>query len=186
MQRAGYWLREISTLKICLRRLQIHCNLYDGKGFVLCDARSTIRIAVKSPSRINTTELGLDPNIFNNPARFIATLQQGVSGKVLRRALDQFDEQSLFERAMSTDTSGLKEYCSDTSLDCQSSEILLDTIRVLDRICQVWESDELAKQWLHSSLPVLGGAKPIDLFDTYEGRRWVKNLVEKIEVGEFS
>jgi len=141
---------------------------------------------VKSPSRINTTELGLDPNIFNNPARFIATLQQGVSGKVLRRALDQFDEQSLFERAMSTDTSGLKEYCSDTSLDCQSSEILLDTIRVLDRICQVWESDELAKQWLHSSLPVLGGAKPIDLFDTYEGRRWVKNLVEKIEVGEFS
>lgn len=133
-----------------------------------------------------TTELGLDPSIYHNPAHFIATVREGISGQVLRRALDQLGSELIFAQAFRTDSAGLESYCTDTPLDRQRSEVLLDTIRILDRVRRTWESNELAQQWLHSNVPALGGAKPVEMFDTYEGRRWVTQVAEKVERGDFS
>jgi uncharacterized protein (DUF2384 family) len=35
-------------------------------------------------------------------------------------------------------------------------------------------------------VPALDGERPINLFDTFEGRRWVAQVLNKIEHGDFS
>jgi uncharacterized protein (DUF2384 family) len=59
-------------------------------------------------------------------------------------------------------------------------------MRTLDKIQRIWGSDEAAQSWLHSKVPALGGAEPAEMFDSYEGRRWVSQVVKKIEYGDFS
>jgi hypothetical protein len=152
----------------------------------LCDDHLRIRIAVESSLRTFTVELGLDPSIYHNPATFIATVRAGISGHVLKQALEHFDSKQIFARALSTNVAGLEAYCGETPLDRQRSEVVLDTMRTLDKIQRIWGSDEAAQSWLHSKVPALGGAKPAEMFDSYEGRRWVAQIVEKIEYGDFS
>ena len=41
------------------------------------------------------------------------------------------------------------------------------------------------QQWFDSASPALGGDRPIDLCDTFEGRRAVDGIVRKIQCGEF-
>ena len=42
-----------------------------------------------------------------------------------------------------------------------------------------------AREWLETALPALGGQRPIDLCDTFEGRRLVQDAIRRIEYGEF-
>ncbi|WP_416397366.1 antitoxin Xre/MbcA/ParS toxin-binding domain-containing protein [Allohahella sp. A8] len=51
---------------------------------------------------------------------------------------------------------------------------------------RVWGGLKSAKQWLSSPVPALDGERPIDLFDTFEGRRWVTTVLRHIETGDFS
>lgn len=62
----------------------------------------------------------------------------------------------------------------------------LDTASVLRQARDVWESQAAAEEWLHSSVPALGGKTPTELLDTVEGRRWVSEVLLKIESGNFS
>lgn len=142
---------------------------------------------MESPLYTISTELGLDPQVFMNPACFIAAVRVGISGRVFRRALDHLgDCELIFAQALHTNTADLESYCTDKPLDRQRSENLLDTIRVLDQVRRTWESDELAQHWLNSKVPALDGAKPAEMFDTYEGRQWVAQVAKKIELGDFS
>jgi putative toxin-antitoxin system antitoxin component (TIGR02293 family) len=72
------------------------------------------------------------------------------------------------------------------ALTKEASEEVLDAVRLLKQAVDVWESRDMAIEWLKSSVPALGGEKPINLFDTFEGRRWVAQVLNKIEHGEFS
>jgi len=141
---------------------------------------------VESSLHSLTIELGLDPSIYHNPATFIATVRAGISGHVLKHALDRFNNKQIFARALSTNVTGLEAYCGDTPLDRQRSEVVLDTMRALNQIQRTWGSDEAAQSWLNSKVPALGGAEPAKMFDSYEGRRWVVQIVKKIEHGDFS
>ncbi|MCP4066288.1 MAG: DUF2384 domain-containing protein [Gammaproteobacteria bacterium] len=132
------------------------------------------------------TKLGLHADIFQNPAIFITTVRSGISGDVLKNALEKLGHESVFSRALHTDPTGLYEYCSEAVLDSQKSEIILDTVRVLEKLIQTWESVKLANDWLESVVPALGDEKPADFFDSYEGRQWVLLIAKKIEGGEFS
>jgi uncharacterized protein (DUF2384 family) len=68
-------------------------------------------------------------------------------------------------------------------LDQRSSEIILDVVRLL-MLCEgVWESRELAMRWLNNTVPALGDVEPVTLLDTYEGRRWVSQVLAQIEQG---
>jgi uncharacterized protein (DUF2384 family) len=152
----------------------------------LCDDHLRIRIAVESSLRTFTVKLGLDPSIYHNPATFIATVRAGISGHVLKQALEYFDRKQIFARALSTNVAGLEAYCGEKPLDRQRSEVVLDTMRILDKVQRIWGSDEASQNWLHSKVPALGGAVPAEMFDSYEGRRWVAQVVKKIEYGDFS
>jgi len=139
-----------------------------------------------APMHAFAAELGLDPKVFENSACFITAVRTGVSGKVLQQALAQFENRQLFAGALNTDLEGLKEYGSATRLNAQQSESLLDSLRILGAVRAVWGSHELAEQWLDSPVQALGGEKPVDLFDSYEGRQWVAQVAKKIELGDFS
>jgi uncharacterized protein (DUF2384 family) len=139
-----------------------------------------------SSLRTFSVGLRLDPSIYHSPAISIATVRAGISGHVLKRALEHFDSKQIFARALSTNVAGLEAYCGEKPLDRQRSEVVLDTMRTLDKVQRIWGSDEAAQNWLHSKVPALGGAVPAEMFDSYEGRRWVAQVVKKIEYGDFS
>ncbi len=132
------------------------------------------------------TVLGLPKDTFGDSVIFIKTVRSGISGTVLKKALEEIGNEYAFSRALHTDLAGLDYYCSEEVIDSQKSEIILDTVLVLNSVHRIWESTELANDWLVSKVPALGGEKPADLFDSWEGRRWVLSVAEKIERGEFS
>ena len=65
------------------------------------------------------------------------------------------------------------------------SEALLDTLRVFGHAERTFAGLVRAREWLETALPALGGQRPIDLCDTFEGRRLVQNAIRRIEYGEF-
>ena len=169
-----------------LERLKDSVTRYDRPTDPGWDNYFNPNEGVGSSLRTFTVELGLDPSIYHNPAIFIATVREGISGHVLKQALELFDSKQIFARALSTNVAGLEAYCGEKPLDRQGSEVVLDTMRTLDKVQRIWGSDETAQNWLHSKVPALGGAEPAEMFDSYEGRRWVSQVVKKIEYGDFS
>ena len=65
------------------------------------------------------------------------------------------------------------------------SEALLDTLRVFERAERAFAGFAGAREWLETALPALAGQRPIDLCDTFEGRRLVRDAIRRIERGEF-
>lgn len=65
------------------------------------------------------------------------------------------------------------------------SEEMLDTIRLYGQALGVFGGIEKAKEWVETPLPVFSGERPEALFDTFEGRNWVSQVLRKIEYGEF-
>ena len=61
----------------------------------------------------------------------------------------------------------------------------MDTLRVFATAAAAFGGLERAQSWLDTGLPALGGDRPIDLCDTFEGRRLVREILRKVEYGEF-
>ncbi len=51
---------------------------------------------------------------------------------------------------------------------------------------RIWDDEATALLWLNTPIAALAGDKPIDLFDTFNGRQWVLEVMTKIEYGEFN
>ena len=60
-----------------------------------------------------------------------------------------------------------------------------DALRVFARAERAFAGLVGACEWLETALPALGGQRPIDLCDTFEGRRLVQDAIRRIEHGEF-
>ena len=65
------------------------------------------------------------------------------------------------------------------------TERLLDSLRIFAAAAAAFGGLKRAQDWLGTALPALGGDRPIDLCDTFEGRRLVREIIRKIEYGEF-
>jgi len=61
----------------------------------------------------------------------------------------------------------------------QAADVILQAIRV-------FESQELAFDWLQRPIPALDGEKPFDLLGTDEGCSSVTSAIQKIAWGDFS
>jgi putative toxin-antitoxin system antitoxin component (TIGR02293 family) len=68
-------------------------------------------------------------------------------------------------------------------LSLDESEKLERLARVTALSEDVWESDELAHEFLRSAQPQLGGERPLDLVRTELGARQVEDLLMKLEFG---
>lgn len=132
------------------------------------------------------SEIQVDPRVFDDPKAFIDEVKAGISGTVVREAVKWIGSRSLFVDILHTSAANLSRVYKRKHLSREDSEKVLDTLRVYERALRVWESEVAAREWLHTPVTALDGEKPIDLLGTFEGRKWVRQTLRKIETGDFS
>lgn len=126
------------------------------------------------------------PEIFENRQNFIEVSRAGIPGVWVKGLIDATGLRNTFVTILGVTSSNLSRIYKRKALGREDSEEVLDTVRLLRQATQVWESEDAAMEWLKSEVPALGGVRPISLFDTFEGRRWVSQVLRKIEYGDFS
>ncbi|MBY3789359.1 MULTISPECIES: antitoxin Xre/MbcA/ParS toxin-binding domain-containing protein [Photobacterium] len=129
----------------------------------------------------------LPENIFNNDKVYYQTVVKGLSGKVIKWAVSAMPKQKeVIVKALGTTSGNLSRLYSKTALDKHQTEEILDVLKLYVEVCDVFGSTKKADLWLSISVPALQGEKPIDLMDTFIGRKMVRETVNKIRFGEFS
>ena len=143
-------------------------------------------LAVEHPAAVQRIEdIGVPSAAFVDQAVYIRTVRAGLSGAVVRQAIDAIGHRDFFVRLLGTTTGHLNRLYGQRSLGPARTEGLLDTLRIFAVAAAAFGSLERAQDWLGAELPVLGGDRPIDLCDTFEGRRLVREIIRKVEYGEF-
>jgi len=138
-----------------------------------------------SPQALLLSTLGLDENQLDDPVAFIHSVRTGLPGELVKRAVKMMGNRELFVRILGTTSSNLSRFYRLKKMSPAASEEMLDTIRLFKQAVELFGDIESAKQWLNTPVPALQGEQPIALLDTYEGRRWVSQVLRKIEYGEF-
>lgn len=143
--------------------------------------------------RVDTTigydlakRLDIPSDVLINQVEYISTVRAGISGAVVKRAIEIFGSRELFVRLLNTTSANLNRYYRKKTLNRVDTEEVLDTIRVFAEALQIWSDDKTVKIWLNTPVPALAGEKPVNLFDTFEGRNWVREVMRKIKYGEFT
>lgn len=132
------------------------------------------------------TSLGLCMDTLSNQAAYIRCVREGIPGVVVKKAVKLFDNRDLFVRILNTTSSNLSRYYRVKRMKPVESEEMLDTIRLYDQAIRIFGDMEKAKEWVKTPVPALSGERPEALFDTFEGRHWVSQVLRKIEYGEFT
>ena len=113
-------------------------------------------------------------------------VRAGIPGEVVKRAIEIIGSREMFVRLLDTTSANLSRYYRKKNLNRIDTEEVLDTIRVFAQALQIWGDADTAKTWLNTPVPALAGDRPVNLFDTFEGRNWVRQVLQKIEFGEFT
>lgn len=123
----------------------------------------------------------------DDQATYLRVIKTGISGAIVQPAIGVLGERELFTRLLNTDKSNLSRFYNHKRLSVTISEGILDTLRVFKLAFEVYEGDvETALEWLHTSIPALSNEIPINLLDTFEGRRVVKDCLMVMEYGDFT
>ena len=128
----------------------------------------------------------LSPSILENRGEYIRTVRKGVSGKIIQEVVRASGERDLFIRLLNTSSANLNRFYHQKVLTQVQTEGVLDTLKVFCQAIAVFEDADIAKEWLHSNIPALDGEMPIELCDTFEGRKLVRESLQAIEYGEFT
>ncbi|WP_163574444.1 antitoxin Xre/MbcA/ParS toxin-binding domain-containing protein [Halomonas faecis] len=127
------------------------------------------------------------PAVYRDKVAFIQTVREGISGSVVKQAIHALgDNRELFVRLLETTPGNLHRFYKRKALSRTDSEEVLDVLRVYYQTSKVFGDRDKALRWLNTSIPALSGEKPLDLFDTFEGRQLVREVLRKVEYGEFS
>lgn len=146
------------------------------------------------PSSIFTSDVAsaslvydfLPCHLLTSRQSYIELARKGVPGEWVKKIVDKTGLRELFMAILGVSSGNLSRIYRRKSLSREQSEEVLDTIRLLHQANTVWESEALASQWLASPVVALSGEKPINLLDTFEGRKWVSQVLDHIEQGDFS
>ena len=136
---------------------------------------------------VHTGLEGIDipPAALTHPLAFIEAVKSGLSGEVIRQAVDVVGHRELFVRLLGTTSGNLSRLYHRKTLGKGTSEALLDVLRVVARAVAVFGTLGQADEWLDTETAALGGQKPIDLCNTFEGRSLVRDAIRKVEYGDF-
>ncbi len=130
--------------------------------------------------------LHISAEVLSNQAEYISTVRSGIPGNVVKRAIEIIGNRELFVRLLNTTSANLSRYYRKKNLNRVDTEEVLDSIRVFAQALKIWGDIDTAKTWLNTPIPALAGEIPANLFDTFEGRNWVRQVLRKIEFGEFT
>lgn len=121
-----------------------------------------------------------------SPAGYLKAVREGVTGSSLKHIVNTVGLREMFVRVLHTDSSNLSKHYRKAKLDLNMSDDVIGTLRLIIQAANVYDSSELAYEWLKTPIPALGGEKPIDLMDTHAGRNLVEQALRKITRGEYS
>lgn len=116
---------------------------------------------------------------------FVEAVRAGLPGEVVKQTVAVVGYRGLVLRLVGTTSANLHRVYRRKTLAQAQSEALLDALRVFARAERAFAGLVGAREWLETALPALGGQRPIDLCDTFEGRRLVQDAIRRIEHGEF-
>ncbi|MEG3765473.1 antitoxin Xre/MbcA/ParS toxin-binding domain-containing protein [Alteromonas sp. 14N.309.X.WAT.G.H12] len=120
-----------------------------------------------------------------SPTGYLSAVRAGVSGQTLRKIINILGEREWIAKAIGKDVSNLSKSYKLKRLSPMVSDNLIDTLRVFIQAVSIYESLDLAKEWMSSPIPALGGEIPVTLLDTHAGREIVRQALKKLEFGEF-
>lgn len=127
----------------------------------------------------------LFPNVdIMSPTGYLSIVRSGVNGKQLRAITDLIGEEELIARSIGT-TSNLSKRYQSKRLSSTETDNLIDLLRVYTQAATVYESFDLAKEWMRSSIPALGGEIPVNMIDSHAGREVVRQVLRRMEFGEY-
>ena len=129
--------------------------------------------------------LGLQGIELTNQATYIRIVRNGLPGDIIKHAVKVFDNRELFIRLFDTTSNNLSHYYDLKKMNRTDTEKLLDTLRLFVQAQCARGGIEKAREWIKTPVAALTGEKPEDLFDTFEGRHWVSQVLHNIEYGEF-
>ena len=130
-------------------------------------------------------DFDIPPAAFLDRSAFIDAVRTGLSGAVVKQTIDAVGHRELIVRLVGTTSGNLHRVYRRKALGPTQSEVLLDTLRIFSDATSAFGSLDRAHEWLDTALPALGGQRPVDLCDTFEGRRLVQDAIHRIEHGEF-
>lgn len=161
-----------------------------GNSELNVEATTIYRPVLRGFNQISRSEksvFGVVPaRTLQSKMAFIKQSRDGIPGAWVKDLVSQTGLRSVFVSILGVRSENLSRVYRRKALGKDASEEVLDTVRVLEQAVAVWESKDAALEWMSTPIPALDGQRPKDIFDTFEGRRWVAQTLNKIEHGEFS
>lgn len=144
--------------------------------------KTVANVAKSSLNSIN--DLFPDVDIMS-PTGYLSIVRSGVSGKKLKAITKLIGEKELIARSIGKAPSSLSKSYQAKRLSFIATDNLIDTLRVYIQVIMIYESVDLAKEWIHSSIPALGGEIPANMLDSQAGREVVRQALRRMEFGEY-
>ncbi|TWH64177.1 putative toxin-antitoxin system antitoxin component (TIGR02293 family) [Azomonas agilis] len=120
------------------------------------------------------------------PVGYLKALRSGVTGTALKAAVATINDRELFSRVTGKDATNFSKLFRLKVLPGFIADSMLDTVRVYMLAADIFGSLELARDWMNTPIPALGGEIPASLLDSNAGREMVRVALRKIQFGEFS
>ncbi len=115
---------------------------------------------------------------------YLSIVRLGASGKQLKAIAGLIGEKELIARSIGT-TSNLSKSYQSKRLSSTATDNLIGLLRIYIQAAKVYESLDLAKEWMRSSIPALGGEIPVNMLDSHAGREVVRQVIRRMEFGEY-
>ncbi|QUX97748.1 hypothetical protein C0J08_21075 [Marinomonas sp. CT5] len=138
---------------------------------------------VKRFSLDSINDLFPDVDIMS-PIGYFSIVRSRVSGDRLKAITDLIGEKELIARSIGT-TSNLSKSYQTKRLSSAETDNLIDLLRVYIQAAKIYGSLDLAKEWMRSSIPALGGEIPVNMLDLHAGREVVRQVLRRMEFGEY-
>lgn len=129
----------------------------------------------------------LPEDVLEVEGAYIQAVREGISGSILIPTIEDLDLRDLMVSLLSTKKSNLSKFYKREHLSSQVSEAILDTLSVYKLAFRVYRgNDTKVFKWLKTKIPALSNQVPMDLLDTFQGRKLVKDCLMVMEDGDFT
>lgn len=115
---------------------------------------------------------------------YLSIVRLGASSKQLKAITGLIGEKELIARSVST-TSSLSKSYQTKRLSSTVTDNLIGLLRIYIRATKVYESFDLAKEWMRLSIPALGGEISVNILDSDAGREVVRQTLRRMEFGDY-
>lgn len=146
-------------------------------------------MSAESRNEVETTVLaqtGLSHEDLYNTAKYIQSIRMGLPGSVVRSLIEALHiPRFVVSGILKVDESNVARLYQRPRVSETQSESIMDTTRLLLKAMHVFGDQERASEWLQTPVPALGNARPYEVIDSFEGRKWIDQVLTQIEYGEF-